>query len=567
MPNGLGAAPIGRATVTAIAACLVALAFAVHGRTLGHGFVVFDDPSYVTENDMVRHGITWSGLAWALTTSDRFYWHPLTWISHMLVFQVAGLNPWPHHALNVCIHAATAVLVFTAFHSMTVRAWPSAVVAALFAVHPLNVESVAWIAERKALLAGFFWFATVLAYARYARRPSLRSYAFVIACFACGLMSKPDVVTLPIVLLALDVWPLGRTAAIPRVHLLVEKAPLALMSAATAAVTYAGQRRAGAMTLLAHTSTLDRMKHAIAAYAIYVGQVCWPSRLAVLYPYRPAVSATTIVIGIAILVGMSALAARFIARAPYLMTGWTWFAVALVPTIGLVPVGAQAHADRFTYIPAVGLFIIAAWSADRWRAHTRSATVAAAGLVLAALVAASAQAGYWKDSTTLMQRTVDVTGDNAIARHLLGVSLAAEERLDEAVVNYRESLRLAPRNPLALENLGIALMGLGRPADAAAAFAEAAHQRPDYGEAHYGLGAALLDLGRRPEARAELETSRRLSMPQAYAAQVAFRLGLIAAYDGDLSRARDEFAAALRLQPDFPEARANLAEATSRLAR
>jgi Flp pilus assembly protein TadD len=545
---------------------LVALVLAVHARAIGHQFIAFDDPSYVTDNAIVQQGITPNGLWWALTTSDRFYWHPLTWASHMIVCQFAGLNPAAHHAVNVAIHAATVVLIFVTFRSMTERSWPSAAVAALAAVHPLNVESVEWIAERKELLAGFFWFATIAAYARYARRRTIRDYAVTIGAFALALMSKPVAATLPIVLLALDVWPLKRSSTVSLRRRLIEKTPLALMSVFSMALTYVGQVRAGATVLLAHTTPAERVTHALAAYAIYVGQVCWPRNLAVLYPYRAAVSASAVAIGTALLIGVTVLALKTIRRAPFVAVGWVWFVVALVPTIGLVPVGAQAHADRFMYLPSVGLFLAAAWAVADF--VPPRVAIAATGVALAALTAAAiGQSRYWVDSVTLMQRTVEVTGDNPVARHLLAVSFAEAGRLDEAVENYRESLRLAPRNPLALQNLGIALARLQRPREAVDVFAEAVRQRPDYGEAHYGLGATLLDLNRRADARVELLASQRLPMPPDYAAQAAFRLGLIAAYDGDLAGARDEFAAALRLQPDFAEARANLREAEARLVR
>jgi tetratricopeptide (TPR) repeat protein len=547
-------------------AALAALVLVVYARAIGYGFIAFDDPSYVTDNEVVRQGITRSGLWWALTTSDRFYWHPLTWVSHMVVCQFAGLNPAAHHAVNVTIHAATVVLVFAVFRSMTGRPWPSAMVAALVAVHPLNVESVQWIAERKELLAAFFWFATIASYARYARRHTIGNYAMTIAAFALALMSKPVVVTLPIVLLALDIWPLRRTSTVSVRRLLIEKAPLAAMSACSMLLTYVGQVRAGATALLAHTTLAERVTHALAAYAIYVGQVCWPHDLAILYPYRSMVGLPIVAIGAALLVAGTVLAVATNRRTPHVAAGWIWFVVGLAPTIGLVPVGAQAHADRFMYLPAVGLFLAAVWLVADF-VPPRIA-IAAAGIALTLLTAAAiGQSRYWVDSVTLMRRTVEVTGDNPVARHLLAVSLAEEGRLDEAVENYRESLRLAPRNPLALENLGIALATLHRPQEAAAVFAEAVRQRPDYGEAHYGLGATLLDLNRRADARAELLASQRLPLPADYAAQASFRLGLIAAYDGDLARARDEFAAALRLQPDFAEARANLREAEARLAR
>jgi tetratricopeptide (TPR) repeat protein len=553
-------------SIAVIAAVLTILVVAVFGRTAGYGFVAFDDPSYVTDNSIVQRGLTVAGLRWALTTSDAFYWHPLTWLSHMIDCQFYGLRPGGHHVTNVLIHAATTLLVFAAFLYMTGAAWRSGIVAAVFAVHPLNVEPVAWIAERKELLAGFFWFATVLAYAWYARRPTWRRYALVVVGFVLGLMSKPVVVTLPIVLLLLDVWPLGRVRVTTAKRLIIEKAPLLALSAASSALTYVGQQRAGAMILMAHVPFADRVQHAIVAYATYVGQIYWPYPLAVLYPYQPHNAVSSVLVSAVLLAAITALAIRLFTRAPFLISGWLWFAGVLVPMIGLIQVGAQSHADRFTYIPAVGLSVMAVWGGAQLLEQRRWIAAFVAGGAIATLaVAASAQTRYWTDSVTLMTHTVAVTEQNPVALHLLAFSLAADGRLIDAVPAYRASLRLKPRNPLALYNLGLALAALHKPREAAESFAEALRLSPSYAEAHYSLGATLMDLNRLPEARSELEAALRLPMSVDYSAQAAFRLGLIGAYQGDIVRARDGFQAALRFQPGFAEARVNLERALTRL--
>jgi Flp pilus assembly protein TadD len=548
--------------VFAMAAALIVLVVAVFGQTAGHGFIAFDDPSYVTNNLIVQHGLTAAGLRWALTTSDYFYWHPLTWVSHMLDCQVYGLTSGGPHITNVIIHALTSLLVFAAFLFMTGAVWRSGIVAAVFAVHPLNVEPVAWIAERKELLAGLFWFATILAYAWYARRPSWRRYALVVMGSVFGLMSKPVLVTLPLVLLVLDVWPLERLSAATAKRLVLEKVPLLALSSAAGVLTYVGQQHAGAMVLLGHVPLADRAQHALVAYAIYLGQAVWPHRLAVLYPYQPQNAPGAVLLAAVLLAGITALVVRLFSRAPFLVAGWLWFLGVLVPAIGLIQVGAQSHADRFTYIPAVGLSVMAVWGGALVVEHRQWMAGGLAGAAIALLaVAASAQTRYWIDSVTLMRRTVAVTEDNPVALHLLAFSLAEDGRLGEAVPYYRASLGLKPRNPLAWYNLGLALAALHEPREAAASFAEAARLAPKYAEAHYSLGETLMDLQRLPEARLELEAALRLPIAPDYGAQAAFRLGLIGAYQGDFVRAREGFEAALRIRPDFVEARMNLEKA------
>lgn len=551
------------------AAALVVLVVVTFGRTGAYVFIDFDDPYYVTSNAIVQNGITGDGAVWALTTSDYFYWHPLTWLSHMLDCQLYGLQPRGHHLTNVAIHAATTVLVLAAFFSTTGAFWRSAAVAALFAVHPLHVEPIAWISERKELLAGFFWFASIAAYASYTRRPSVPRYLLIAVCFVAGLMSKPVVVTLPVVLLLLDIWPLRRPAALQPGNIVREKGPLFLLSAASSMLTYYGQAHAGAMRSLGGVPFVDRVRHAVMSCAVYLGNAFWPHPLAPMYPYGRTIDAAAFAGAVLLLGAITIGAIRMRDRAPFLAAGWFWFLVVLSPMIGLIQVGGQSHADRFMYLPIVGLFVVAVWGAGTWlegRAWgRRTAIVLAAAVIPALALTASAQTRYWSDSVTLWRHTIAVTPDNATALHLLGFGLATEGRLAEAVPYYQESLRLTPNNPLGHYNLALALEALQRPVEAAASFANAARLHPPYAEAHYGLGATLLQLNKLPEAREELEAALRLPLSDEYSAQAHFRLGLIGAYQGDMVRARDGFAAALRVQPDFPEARANLDRALAQL--
>jgi tetratricopeptide (TPR) repeat protein len=509
-----------------VAACLIVLVAAVFGRVAGHPFIVFDDPSYVTDNSLVQHGLTAAGLRWALTTSDYFYWHPLTWLSHMLDCQLFGLNPAGHHITNLVIHAATVLLVFAAFVSMTGFLGRSALVAAVFAIHPLNVEPVAWVAERKELLAGFFWFSTILVYAWYARRPSWRRYALVAAGCVCGLMSKPVVVTLPLALLLLDVWPLARMSRATAARLVAEKVPLAALAIGASVLTYVGQQRAGAMVLMAHVSPGERLRHAIVAYEMYLREFFWPQSLAVLYPYPAQHPLTLVITAAAALLAITIVVAIFARRAPFALVGWCWFVGTLVPMIGLVQVGAQAHADRFMYIPAVGLSLAVVWGAAQAleRRPPWIGRALAAGCVAALAIAASAQTRYWVNSVTLMQRTVAVTADNPIALHLLAYSLAVDGRLSEAVPYYRASLRLAPRNPLAWYNLGLALAALQQPVEAVRSIDAALRLAPSYGEAHYSLGSILMEQHDLADARTEFEAALRLPLSSEAAADASRRL-------------------------------------------
>ena len=540
----------------------------VFGITTRYGFIAFDDPYYVAENPVVIKGLTVAGAKWALTTSDYFYWHPLTWLSHMLDVELFGLDPHGHHLTNVVIHTITTLLVFWCFFALTERIWRSAIVAALFAIHPLHVEPVAWIAERKELLAGMFWFAGMLMYATYARRGSWLRYAAVMACFALALASKPVAVTFPFVLLLLDVWPLRRWNPASARVLIVEKMPLVALSIASSVITYVGQSKAGAMTLLDDVAFGDRFKTALTSYAIYLKSSVWPGVMAPLYPYDRNISFAAAA-GAAIPLGaITLLVMQRRSRSPYLMVGWLWFIGTLVPMIGIVQVGAQSRADRFMYLPIVGLFVMAVWSVAEWlerHRYDRAIPVALTAIALVTSgVVARAQTRYWSDSITLLQHTVGVTDGNATAWHNLGVAQAAEGKLTDAVSSYRRSLQLRRQNPLGHYNLGLVLEALNRNEEAAAAYAEAVRRHANYGEAHFGLGAMLLQLNRLDEARAELEIAIKQLTDEEYLAQAHFRLGLIGAFQNDMERARNEFRETLKLRPSMTEARINLQKAEGR---
>ncbi len=358
----------------AICAALIAITWAVFGRTLGHGFVNFDDPIYVSENDHVRAGLNWSGVTWAFTHIHSHNWHPLTTISHMLDCQLFGLKPGAHHFVNVLLHSATAVLLFfllaqftrspssprdesvrLADRSGTIRS--SAFVAAVFAIHPLHVESVAWILERKDVLSGLFFVLTLLAYLYYTRRPNIGRYLTVSILFACGLMSKPMLVTLPVILLLLDYWPLTRLSGPSARRVLVEKIPLVALSIASAVATLIVQNEGVGLVRLEVLPLWWRIINALAAYLVYIWQMIWPANLALAYHHPGKLPVWQIVGAAALLIAITLGAFALRKRSPYLMVGWRWYVIMLLPVIGLVQVGGQAHADRYTYLPQIGLYI------------------------------------------------------------------------------------------------------------------------------------------------------------------------------------------------------------------
>src|SRR5438093_6101777 len=370
----------------AIAGLVVLGTLAVFAPALRHGFVNYDDPEYVTENPRVRAGLSWAGLGWAFAAPHAANWHPLTWLSHMLDAQLFGLAPAGHHASSVLLHAASAALLFGVLEGTTGAPWPSAFVAATFALHPLRVESVAWVSERKDVLAGLCWMLALAAYRRYVRRRGAAAYLLVVAAFVLGLLAKPMVVTLPFVLLLLDVWPLRRPW---NVRLLWEKVPLFLLSAAVSALTVVAQRGAGAMASLESLPLGTRIAEAVVAYGAYLEKAFWPTRLAVFYPHRPLLVAEVATSAL-VLVVISALALRERRRRPYLLVGWLWYLVVLLPVIGLVKVGEQAMADRFSYLPQIGVLIMVAWAAAD-AIGSRVVLTAGAFVALAVCVALTAR--------------------------------------------------------------------------------------------------------------------------------------------------------------------------------
>jgi len=486
---------------------LVVAVLLLFARTGRFSFVVYDDDQYLTGNPRVQSGLSAEGVAWAFTTTHAANWHPLTWLSHMLDVELFGMDPGAHHRVNVAFHAANTLLLFLVLLRMTAAPGRSAFVAALFAVHPLHVESVAWVAERKDLLCAFFWFLALGAYARYAARPVLKRYLPVLLLFALALLSKPMAVTLPFVFLLLDFWPLGRASSPAGIlRLLPEKIPLFVLTAASCAVTLVAQQQGGALAPLRALAPGVRLAHALVAYAAYLGKTLWPASLAVFYPHPGIAPPAWKVAGaILLLAALSALAVWRRDRSPWILTGWLWFLGTLVPVIGLVQVGEQAIADRYTYLPLVGIFLALAWElpeiARRCNLPGRALQAGAVLVLLPLAVASWVQTGYWKNGETLFEHTLRASPENWLAEVTLGAFREEEGKIDEAIAHYRNGLRLKPDFPFGHNNLGAILMRRGQVEEAIPHFREAVRILPDYLEAQYNLANALSRTGRHDEAR------------------------------------------------------------------
>jgi len=588
-----------------VPACLVlvGLVILLYGRVARYEFV-FDDLA-VTESPQVSRGVTWEGLKWAFTHGYASNWMPLTWLSHMLDCELFGLRPAGHHLINVALHATNSALLLVVVHAMTGEFWPATAVATAFAVHPLRVESVAWVSERKDVLSTLFWFLTMLAYLRYVRRPALGRYLAVALFLGLGLLAKATLVTLPFVLLLLDVWPLRRDlAAVPARRLVAEKAPLLLpVAAASVATVLAG---GGAIQTMATLPVTARVENAFVAYVAYLGKAIWPARLACFYPH-PAIGArqlsSLVLLGRAVgaalaLAAISAYVVRSAARRPYLAVGWLWYLGTLIPMIGLVQVGQQSMADRYTYVPLLGISFMVAWTVrDLITARPWARPVATVGTALA-LAAFSVvtwfQVATWRDNETLYRHALEVTANNHFAhynlgnallrrgmvqeakRHFqqsidiqptqasahsnLGVILRQEGKLQDAAVEFETALRIQPDFAGAHNNLGAVRLAQGRYAEAADHFRRSIALQPDYAEAHNGLGNTLLRQGRYPEATAEFMEALRLR-PQY--AEPHNGLGVLFAQQGDLKQAADHFERALRIDPGHAAARDGLARVRS----
>src|SRR5213596_710729 len=522
-------------------------------------FIGFDDPDYVTGNPHVLSGITLANLRWAFVTNHAANWHPVTWLSLMLNSQYFGSSAGAFHAVNLLLHVANTLLLFLWFYGATGAKWRGALVAALFALHPLHVESVAWISERKDVLSTLFWMLTLLVYTDYAKTGRISHYFFALLLFGIGLMAKPMLVSLPFVLLLLDYWPLGRFAAGRTFCLLIEKLPFLAFSIASSAVTLFAQQRGHAMISLDMAPIFVRAQNATIACIAYIRKLFWPGGLAVIYPYDRHPSVLHALLALATLVIVSAAAILIRRHKPYLFTGWFWFLITLAPVIGIVQVGSQSMADRYTYVPLIGLFVILAWGG--WEALSLlriPRLVQALGASIALVLCAGlthAQLRYWHDSIALFQHALNVTVVNGVAEANLGFALAEQGHYDKAIAHYKTALHSEP-HAIIWNNLGRSLVATGKLEEAIKAFQNALNLSPSFANAHRNLALALARSGRLQEALIHLGDAARLEPENATVHNIyAVMLGRA----GRTTEAMQEFQATLRLAPDSAATHVNLA--------
>ena len=585
---------------TALGACfLLALGvFFIFGRTRGYGFV-FDDDRYFFSNYHVKAGLTPQGVLWAFQTGYASNWHPLTWLSLMLDAQLFGIDPAGPHLINVILHAANAMLLFLLLKRLTGTLWPSAFVAAVFAIHPLRVESVAWVSERKDVLSGLFFMLTLLMYARYAqgvtngarqrtsttaataapesslvtRHPSL-FYGLALLFFALGLMSKPMLVALPFLLLLLDYWPLGRVTSdkwrvtrfripVPQLsslnHLLLEKLPFFVLSAASCVATVLAQRQT--IKLMNVLPLTLRMDNALISYVTYIVQMIWPEKLAVLYPYRFDTPAWQIVGAGTLLFLITLLGVLTARRFPYFLVGWLWYLGTLVPVIGLVQVGDQSHADRYTYLPQIGLYLVIVWAvmdlAISWRYRRQILATLASVIIVALMVCAWKQIAYWRNDESLWEHAIACTSGNYTAHNNLGYLLAAQGRTAEAIEHYQKALKINPDCAESDNNLGTVFLNQGQLDKALGYYRQALAIDPNFAEAQNNLGILLARQGQIPEAIGHYQKAIELNPD---CAECYNNLGNLLATQGRTTEAVEQFQKALEIEPDYAKAHYNLAD-------
>jgi Flp pilus assembly protein TadD len=539
---------------------LTAITLAVFGQTLAHEFVNYDDDLYVYDNPIVEQGLTFKGTVWAFTSSHASNWHPLTWLSHMLDCQLYGLNPAGHHLTNVLLHTAAVIALFLVLRQMTGAFWRSAFVAAVFAVHPLRAESVAWVAERKDVLSGLFFMLTIGAYVRYARLPwSPVRYGLVMLLFALGLMCKPMLVTLPLVLLLFDYWPLKRLESTGKLAL--EKLPLLALSAAGCMATLLAQNQA--IQSAGSYSLALRLGNGLVSCMIYLGQMVYPAGLAVLYPF-PHDGAPTmeVALAVALLVGLSAVAWARRHTQPWLLVGWLWYLVMLLPVLGIIQVGGQAHADRYTYLPQIGIYVALTWLVEgqgaKWQTGRMALGGITAGVLAVLMVCAWRQTSSWKNSETMWNHTLDCTKDNYIAYDHLAEALRAKGSTDEAIFNYQKALQIKPDYAEVHNNIGILFAQKESAGEAIDHFQKAVQIRPDYAEAQNNLGNVLLQQGRVDEGIDRFQKALHIKPDYADACN---NLGSALLQKGKLDEAIPILQRALQIDPDDAKAHNNLGNA------
>jgi tetratricopeptide (TPR) repeat protein len=550
---------------------LILITICIYSQVKDHSFIEYDDDRYVTENINVQKGLTKNSIIWAFKSTIVSNWHPFTWLSHMLDAKIYGLKSGGHHVSNVLFHILNSILLFIVFRRMTGNVWQSGFVAALFALHPLHVESVAWIAERKDVLSTFFWVLTMCSYALYAERSKRSMYLLSLLFFMLGLMSKPMLVTLPFVLLQLDYWPLRRFKFRDQngslithkkqviISLIREKIPFFILSATSCVITFLIQKKGGAIGSLDVFTLKARIANTIVSYAGYIGKMFWPAKLSVFYPHPSVLPVWKITGACFLLVSISFLVIKYSRKYPWFAVGWLWYLGTLVPVIGLIQIGTQAMADRYTYIPLIGLFIMIAWSfpenLSKWR-YKRITTIPIAVSVLSILAVITwFQVRYWKDSIALFKHALEVTENNYVVHNNLGFALKEKGRVDEAVNHYSEALRINPDFELAHLNLGVVYAGRGDNKAAIKHYKEALRVKPDFITAYINMGNVRLRQGRIADAISYYSEALRLNPDSA---QAYNGLGAVMIRTGRIEKAIEFFQKALQLKPGYKEAENNL---------
>lgn len=549
---------------------LITATLTVYWQLGNHGFINYDDPEYVYENPYVRMGLTRIGLTWAFTTFHSANWHPITWLSHMADVQLFGLDPWGHHITSLILHTSNAVLLFLLLCRVTGFPWRSMVVAALFALHPLHVESVAWVAERKDLLSTLFWLLTLYFYAGYVKSSGTSRYLLVVVAFAVGLMTKPMLVTIPFVMLLLDFWPLGRTVTglasseiidpekshnfgISLRQLFLEKVPLLVLTGISCAITLFAQHQVGAIKSLSSYPFPSRVANALTAYADYLYKMVWPQKLAVFYPFPKVIPLGHLLVASGLLTAISAMAFFSRAKKPYLLFGWLWYLGTLIPVIGLVQVGGQASADRYTYIPLIGIFIAIVWwlcDCTAGYKHRQILLPMIATVTLSSCaVMTLKQVSYWRNDVTLFSRALAVTDDNYVAHNNLGFTLSANGNYSEASGHFNEAIRIYPTFADAYLNQGDNLLRAGEIEKSVAYINRSIELRPNFAAAYNDLGVAMLRMGRLQEA---YDNFNRATDFDPLLADGCYNKGIVMSMMGRSNEAIEYYGRALRLNSDNP---------------
>ncbi len=536
-----------------------------------HAFLNYDDVGYVTENSHVQSGLNLKNIFWAFSSTSSGIWHPLTWLSHMLDCQIYGMKSGWHHITNLLFHTANTLILFIIFRKMTSKLWQSAFIAIMFALHPIHVESVAWVSERKDVLSTFFWILTIWSYVKYVEYPRISRYMLVILFFILGLMSKPMLVTLPFVLLLLDYWPLGRfrfgysdncnksQKILSTMSIILEKIPFLFFSAALSVVAIFTQNKEGALAPLDVYSLKVRIANALVSYINYIGKMLWPSKLAILYPHQVNLPWWKVTVASLLLALISFLVIIAIRKKPYIIVGWLWYIGTLIPVIGLVQIGGQSMADRYTYIPLIGLFIIIGWGTPelvaRWRYRKILLFTTSTIVILILMTITWKQVKHWKNNITLFENTLKVTSNNFKIHTNLGTALYNQGKVNEATIHLLEALRINPDYALTHSTLGVAFHSQGKIDKAIYHYSEALRIKSDDPLTHYNLGIVLHRQGKIDKAIYHYSEVLRIKPDFEKAHN---NLGVALLSKGDQHGAIYHFREAVRIKPDYIEAKNNL---------